>query len=85
MVIQFLKNKLKRFKILYKIRDYLFSDKISKIISDNMPIINCIDVGASYFEHSKWKIFLNSKTTNWIAVDPNSQNLDYFKKLEMGK
>lgn len=79
MVIQFLKNKLKRFKILYKIRDYLFSDKISKIISDNMPIINCIDVGASYFEHSKWKIFLNSKKTNWIAVDPNSQNLDYLK------
>ena len=78
-IIQLIKSKLKRFKILYKIKDYIYIDKVSKIISANMPTVNCIDVGASYYEHGKWSIFLKSKNTNWIAVDPNSQNLNYLK------
>ncbi|MDB3967755.1 FkbM family methyltransferase [Flavobacteriaceae bacterium] len=39
--------------------------------------MNVIDIGASYFSHGKWKLFMRSKKTNWYAVDPNENNLGY--------
>jgi FkbM family methyltransferase len=41
--------------------------------------VACIDIGASYFEHIRWKLFLDSPGTLWIAVEPNAQNLKYQK------
>jgi FkbM family methyltransferase len=79
-MLRIIKNKLKEYKFLLKIKNYLYSDKVSRIMSIDMPENNCIDVGASYFEHSKWRVFLNSKNTKWIAVDPNIHNLEYTKK-----
>ena len=80
MLVKFIKDILKKFKIFYKIKLFLFTPKSEKIISKFLPECTCIDVGASYFEHSRWRVFLNSKNTNWIAVDPNAKNLDYLKK-----
>ena len=37
----------------------------------------CIDIGASYFPHPNWDFFINKKSTNWVAVDPNAYNLNY--------
>jgi FkbM family methyltransferase len=79
MLIQFIKKKLKKFKIFYIIRDYFYITKLEKVITNILPECNCIDVGASYFEHSKWRVFLKSKKINWISVDPNAQNLTYLK------
>lgn len=79
MFIQFIKKKLKKFKIFYIIRDYFYITKLEKIITSILPECNCIDVGASYFEHSKWRVFLKSKKINWISVDPNAHNLTYLK------
>ncbi len=39
--------------------------------------VTCIDVGASYFPHSKWFLFLSSDKTDWFAVDPMASNLSY--------
>jgi FkbM family methyltransferase len=79
MFIQFIKKQLRKFKFLYIIRDYFSIPKLEKVITSFLPECNCIDVGASYFEHSKWRVFLESKKTNWIAVDPNAHNLSYLK------
>lgn len=40
----------------------------------------CIDVGASYYPHTKWEIFLASPETRWVAVEPNEKNLGYVKQ-----
>ena len=79
MIIQFIKKQLRNFKFLYIIRDYFSIPKLEKVITSFLPECNCIDVGASYFEHSKWRVFLKSRKTNWIAVDPNAHNLTYLK------
>jgi len=79
MFIQFIKKQLRKFKFLYIIRDYFSIPKLEKVITSFLPECNCIDVGASYFEHSKWRVFLESRKTNWIAVDPNAHNLAYLK------
>ncbi len=77
--MQFIKKNLKKFKIFYIIKDYFYITKLEKIITSILPECNCIDVGASYFEHSKWRVFLKSKKINWISVDPNAKNLTYLK------
>ncbi len=46
-------------------------------VSPYLPEIVCIDVGASYFPHMKWGVFLKSSRTSWVAVEPNKQNLSY--------
>ena len=48
-------------------------------LQDGLPPNICIDVGASYFPHTTWWFFLGCKFTKWIAVDPNSENLEYQK------
>ena len=53
--------------------------KIKKEIIKILPHVNVIDIGASYYPHSKWSVFMNSKNTFWLAVDPNFKNLKYTK------
>lgn len=74
------KNKLKNY---FEIFSSLFSFNIrvkrqlEKLLISNLPPMNIIDIGASYFPHGKWKLFMQSKNINWYAVDPNDQNLSY--------
>lgn len=53
--------------------------RISRLLSPYLPVSVCVDVGASYFPHGKWFIFLNSPKTYWLAVEPNEENIDYVK------
>jgi FkbM family methyltransferase len=64
----------------YWIKKKIISSKLSKVLSELLPELTCVDIGASYFEHTKWTAFLNSKNTNWIAVEPNIKNT-YYKKF----
>lgn len=54
--------------------------KLSALLSPYIPNTICIDVGASYYPHEKWYIFLNSPKTYWVAVEPNKENIEYTKK-----
>lgn len=51
--------------------------RLEKLLLPNLPAMNVIDIGASYFPHAKWKLFMQSKKIDWYAVDPNYQNLTY--------
>lgn len=51
--------------------------RLEKILVTVLPQMNVIDIGASYFPHGKWKLFMKSKKINWYAVDPNEHNLHY--------
>ena len=51
--------------------------KVSSLLSPYLPEALCIDVGASYYPHIKWLMFLNSPKTYWLAVEPNEKNLSY--------
>lgn len=65
-------KKLKKFRILnYK--------KNTRALSKLMPKICCIDIGASYYEHTAWSVFLNSDNTLWLTCEPNSNNMLYKK------
>ena len=73
----------KRLKKLLFFFNYIFSlrirklYKIEKLINNFDVNITAVDVGASYFPHVKWGIIKRSKSTLWIAIDPNKQNLEY--------
>lgn len=54
--------------------------KISRIIAQHLPNIICVDVGASYYPHHNWLVFLNAKKVNWLAVEPIKDNLTYINK-----
>lgn len=54
-----------------------FRRMISQTINPILPELICIDVGASYYPHGNWWLFLNSPKTNWVAVEPNKNNLHY--------
>ena len=69
--VKFLKKK-KYFKPL----DVFFNNLISNVI--------CIDVGASFFEHIRWQLFLNNKKTTWVAIEPNENNINYKNKWIWG-
>jgi FkbM family methyltransferase len=53
--------------------------RVSKLLSPFLPAAVCIDVGASYYPHSKWLTFLNAPATQWLAVEPNEANIGYLK------
>jgi len=63
-----------------KIKKYSKEEKLFLLLNPVMPSCLCIDIGASYYPHSNWRLFLQSKNTYWIAVDPNAANLDYINK-----
>jgi len=44
-----------------------------------LPGVVCVDVGASYYPHARWRVFLESPRTQWIAVEPNVANLGYIQ------
>lgn len=48
-------------------------------LSPYLPAVVCVDVGASYYPHAKWRVFLESARTRWIAVEPNTANLAYLR------
>ena len=48
-------------------------------LSPYLPAVVCVDVGASYYPHAKWRVFLESPRTRWIAVEPNAANLGYIR------
>ena len=70
-------KKIKNF--LKKTLDFFFQDKITKYLYKKVENNICIDLGAAVFEHTKWKTFLLSNKTKWIAVDPDQKNLEYLK------
>jgi FkbM family methyltransferase len=45
-----------------------------------LPKTVCIDVGASYYPHTTWWLFLSSAHAQWLAVEPNRSNLEYLDK-----
>ena len=61
--------KLLKKKKYFKPLNFYFDKLISNVI--------CIDVGASFFEHMRWQLFLNNKKTIWVAVEPNEKNITY--------
>jgi FkbM family methyltransferase len=53
--------------------------RVSKLLSPYLPAAVCVDVGASYYPHEKWLVFLNAPRTQWLAVEPNEANIGYVK------
>ena len=49
-------------------------------LQNALPMTNCVDVGASYYPHTSWWLFLGSSNSNWVAVEPNEKNLKYLKQ-----
>ena len=49
-------------------------------LQNALPMTNCVDVGASYYPHTSWWLFLGSSNSNWVAVEPNEKNLKYLKR-----
>ena len=58
-------------------RSFRHKIKARKCIDSLLEGQVIIDVGASYYPHLKWDVFVNNLKTNWIAIDPNSHNLLY--------
>ena len=61
------------------IKSFRKQNRLIKLVAPNLPNCICIDVGASYYPHGKWSLFLESKNTQWIAVEPNEKNLGYIQ------
>ena len=57
-------------------------NKIEKLIDQLIVEQLCVDIGASYFPHPNWSFFINKRKTNWVAIDPNSYNLNYCDNLD---
>lgn len=53
--------------------------RVSQVLSPHLPTAVCVDVGASYYPHGKWLMFLNAHKTQWLAVEPNEANIAYVK------
>ena len=51
--------------------------RISALLSPYLPAAICVDVGASYYPHAKWLVFLNAPRTHRLAVGPTDANLGY--------
>ena len=56
-----------------------FLRKISRVSTSLSNGTLAIDVGASYFPHGPWECLRHSPCNCWIAVDPNSGNLNYLQ------
>ena len=48
-------------------------------LQNALPVTNCVDVGASYYPHTSWWLFLGTTNSNWAAVEPNEKNLTYLQ------
>jgi FkbM family methyltransferase len=58
-------------------RPFTAKARLARALSPHLPEIVCVDVGASYFPHWKWDLFIESPATQWIAVEPNAKNASY--------
>lgn len=47
--------------------------------------LSLVDIGASYFLHKPWIPLIISQSAKLIAVDPNSENLNYLDTLKSAK
>ena len=74
-----IKKAINLFWTLRIIRRFSKKNRLIKIFSKLLSECLCVDIGASYFPHSNWKSFILSKKTTWLAIDPNSKNLNYIK------
>ncbi|MCG5644673.1 FkbM family methyltransferase [Flavobacteriaceae bacterium LSUCC0859] len=72
----YIKKIIEVIKILL-FRSFRYKIRARKCIDSLLEGQVIIDVGASYYPHLKWDIFINNLKTNWIAIDPNSHNLLY--------
>ena len=61
------------------LRQFSASSRLVRLISPHLPELVCVDVGASYYPHARWQVFLESPLTLWIAVEPNQENLGYIQ------
>lgn len=61
------------------VRSRSSSGRIGGALSPYLPATICVDVGASHYPHVKWAVFLNSRNTSWLAVEPNEANIGYTK------
>jgi FkbM family methyltransferase len=53
--------------------------RVARLLSPYLPASICVDVGASYYPHGRWLVFLNAPRTQWLAVEPNEVNIGYVK------
>ncbi len=51
--------------------------RLRAALSPYLPPAVCVDVGAAYYPHAKWHLFLASPQTHWVAVEPNKANIGY--------
>jgi len=58
-------------------RPFTAQHKLIRALSPHLPEVVCVDVGASYYPHVKWHLFIESPATRWIAVEPNAANAAY--------
>jgi FkbM family methyltransferase len=79
-IIGFILPKSLKLKLISVVRKLNFHLKLSDQISLVIPQMICVDVGAAHFPHSKWQLFLRAKNTNWLAVEPNEDNMNYVKE-----
>jgi FkbM family methyltransferase len=52
-------------------------NKVRRSVARELTDVVCIDLGASYFPHTRWLTFLEAPGIEWVAVDPMGQNLSY--------
>ena len=58
-------------------RKFTSKGKLGRAVAPYLSDATCIDVGASYYPHAKWYLFLESAATRWIVVEPNAANIGY--------
>ena len=63
-------------------RRYSATARLSSLLSSALPPLTCIDVGASYYPHPKWRLLLESPAVRWVAVEPNVANIGYIEHWE---
>ena len=56
--------------------------RVAIALGKGLPKTLCVDVGASYYPHTKWLVFLNAPKTQWLAVEPNEANIGYVTSWE---
>lgn len=79
----FLLNNLKKIlpsSLIFFFKKKKYSSPLDDYLDVLIDNVACIDIGASFFEHIRWKLFLDNLKTLWIAVEPNTKNLNYLKK-----
>ncbi|MBL8350026.1 MAG: FkbM family methyltransferase [Burkholderiaceae bacterium] len=61
------------------VRRFTPASRLIEAICPYLPQSICVDVGASYYPHDKWWLFLHAPNTRWVAVEPNEANLGYLE------